>query len=116
MDSLLLDRGPWDLCVDALGNIALASAPYAVLQDVSCACRLFTGELYYGPPSEGVPYFSEVLDGGVPTALLRAKMITAARSAPGVKDAQVYLTSVDNRNVGGQVQVELDSGTFTVTL
>ena len=48
--SLLLDLVNWDLCVDANGNIALCTEPYADVQDAACAIRLFAGELYYDTP------------------------------------------------------------------
>lgn len=116
MDTLLLDRGPWDLCVDALGNIALASAPYSIVQDVASAARLFLGELYYGPAEEGVPYWTDGLGQPVPTPVLKQALIDAALSVPGVTAAQVYLTSVTDRAIGGQIQVQTANGPLIVTL
>lgn len=46
-NTLLLDVEAWDLSLDAAGNIALASGPYAVAQDVASACRTWQGELWY---------------------------------------------------------------------
>ena len=70
MKSLLLDRGAWDLVLDAEGNIAVCEEPYSIAQDVACACRTFKGELIYDV-NDGVPYFSEILcpekTGNVPT-------------------------------------------------
>ena len=116
MDSLLLDRGPWDLCQDALGNIAMARAPYAYVQDVASAARLFLGELYYGPASKGVPYFTDALGQPVPTPLLKQSLIAAALSVPDVTAAQVYLTNVTDRAIGGQIQIETAAGPLIVTL
>ena len=39
--TLLLDQTEWDLVLDASGNIALASPPYALAQDVASAVRTF---------------------------------------------------------------------------
>jgi hypothetical protein len=41
----LLDRSTSDLALDASGNIAVASAPYALAHDAASAIRLFAGEL-----------------------------------------------------------------------
>ena len=34
-NSLLLDQAQWDIVLDVNGNIALASAPYSIAQDVA---------------------------------------------------------------------------------
>jgi hypothetical protein len=115
MDTLLLDRTPWDLALDALGNIALATEPYAVIQDVASACRLFTNELYYGG-SQGIPYFREALGEFQPTQVLKARIVQAALGVPGVLTAKCFLTSDANRVIGGQVQITTADGPFTVTI
>lgn len=115
MDTLLLDREPWDLCIDAVGNIAVASNPYSIVQDVASACRLLTNELWYGG-AKGVPYFEEAFGRFQPTALLKAKVVDAAKSVPGVLTAKVFLTSVSRRELGGQVQITTAAGPFTVAL
>jgi hypothetical protein len=58
--SLLLSRPAWDLVLDASGNIAVASAPYAIAQDAASAIRLFAGEHWYDT-AQGIPCFSQVL-------------------------------------------------------
>jgi hypothetical protein len=115
-DTLLLDRGPWDLCMDALGNIAMASAPYSIVQDVASAARLFLGELYYGPPTKGIPYFTDALGQPAPTSILKQKLVDAALTVPGVLSAQVFLTKVEERAIGGQIQVRTAAGPLIVTL
>jgi len=114
-DTLLLDRDAWDLCVDAQGNIALASAPYAIIQDVASACRLFAGELWYDT-DRGIPYFEETLGRYRPTQLLKSRLVAAALSVPGVLSAQCFLTNLDRREIGGQIHVTTDAGPFIVTL
>ena len=54
MNTLYLDPQSWDFVLDAAGNIAMAKDPYAKAQDVSSACRLFAGELYYDT-EKGIP-------------------------------------------------------------
>lgn len=115
-DTLLLDRGPWDLCMDALGNIAMASAPYSVVQDVASAARLFLGELYYGPTDQGVPYFTDALGQPIATPVLRQALIDAALSVPLVIGAEVFLTSITDRGISGTIEVQTAAGPLTVTL
>jgi hypothetical protein len=109
MRTLLLDRDNWDLCLDAAGNIAMASEPYSQVQDVASAARLFTRELWYGG-DRGVPYFSDALGRFQPTQLLRARIVQAALSVPGVETAVVYFTKLDQRTVGGQIQITTGAG------
>lgn len=103
MKSLLLDQTAWDLVLDAAGNIACASEPYAIAQDVACACRLFAGELWYDT-SQGVPYFTEILGQWPPLPLVRARLVEAALTVAGVVSAQVIIGSLKDRTLAGQVQ------------
>ena len=103
MKSLLLDRTVWDLVLDANGNIAVATEPYAIAQDVACACRLFLGELWYDA-SQGIPYFSQTLGQQPPLAAVRAQLVAAALTVTGVVSAQVVITQFLNRTITGRVQ------------
>jgi hypothetical protein len=115
MNTLLLDRDNWDITADAMGNIALASEPYSIVQDVASACRLFTDELWYGG-ARGIPYFEEVLGQYQPISLLRAKMIEQAKLVPGVLSAEVFLDDVVGRQLTGQIQVTTGEGVQVITL
>ena len=103
MNTLLLDSVDWDLVLDAKGNIAMASEPYALAQDVASAVRLFKGELWYDT-SKGIPYFEQVLGYLPPVSLLRRLLADAALSVPGVLNAQVVLEPLENRQLSGQIQ------------
>lgn len=103
-DTLLLDQVFWDLVLDSNGNIAVASDPYAMGQDAASAIRLFLGELWFDT-ALGVPYFTELLGKNPPLAIIKARMIQAALSVPGVVSAQVFITAITDRTVHGQVQV-----------
>lgn len=116
MDTLLLDRTAWDLCVDASGNIAAAGPTYSTIQDVASAARLFRGELYYGPADRGLPYFEEAFGQQFPTQLFKARLAAAALTVPGVRSAKSFLTSISRRAIGGQIQVETAAGTLIVPL
>lgn len=103
MDTLLLDQTTWDLVLDANGNIAVASGPYALAQDVASACRLFKGELWYDT-SKGIQYFEKFLSHAPTLSLLREDLVIAAKTVPTVKAANVVIDTVANRELSGQVQ------------
>ncbi len=111
--TLLLDRSTWDFVVDAYGNIARADEPYAILQDVASACRLFFAELWYDE-TKGIRYFEQVLGRFQPTQLLKAQLVAAAKTVPGVVSATVYLTAIEARSISGQVQVTLTDGSVQI--
>lgn len=103
MNTLLLDIAQWDLVLDASGNIALASAPYAIAQDVASAVRLFLGELWYDT-TQGIPYWTKVLGKLPPVSLLIELINVAALTVPGVATVQTFITSFTKRGVTGQIQ------------
>jgi hypothetical protein len=108
-DTLLLDTATWDLVVDANGDIAVASSPYADAQDAASAIRTFQGELWYDV-TFGVPYWAAVLGMLPPLALIKQKFIDAAESVSGVVSARVFISGFTGRVVTGQVQVTNTSG------
>jgi len=113
--SALLDRTAWDLILDASGNIAVATAPYSRAQDVANACRLFSGELWYDT-NKGIPYDSEILGQWPPLSLVRERLAQAAMTVDGVVSAQVVITSLNGRNLTGQVQfTDKDGASDTVS-
>ena len=99
-NTLLLDTVAWDLVLDSFGNIALASPPYALAQDVASAIRTFLGEVYYDA-SLGIPYFQDILGQLPPMALFIAKIEAAALTVPGVVQANCSLTKFTNRGING---------------
>ncbi|TAL90896.1 MAG: hypothetical protein EPN62_00740 [Candidimonas sp.] len=115
MKTLLLDRTAWDLVLDASGNIALASNPYAIAQDVASAVKLFKGELWYDT-TKGIPYFQEILGQWPPIALIRAYVEKAALTVPEVVQAQCTIVSTTDRTITGRVEViDVDGQTHNVT-
>ena len=114
MNTLLLTRDLWDLCLDANNNIAVASDPYSVAQDVASACRTFLGEVYYNT-TLGVPYFQQILGKFPPLALLKAQLCAQAARVPGCTNPQCFIASVANRTVTGQI-VFTDSNGKTQTV
>lgn len=113
MNTLLLDPDAWDLTLDAQGNIALATNPYALAQNAASAIRLFLGEYWYDT-TLGIPYFQQILGYFPPIELMRSYFVDAALTVPDVTAAQVFFTSFSEREVSGQVQVSDASGIVSV--
>jgi len=111
-DTLLLDITAWDLVLDSNGDIALASPPYAVAQDVASAIKLFLGELWYDT-TQGVPYWTNILGKAPSLSQLAQFMNQAALTVPGVVTANTVITGFVDRQVTGQVQFSTSDGTTT---
>lgn len=103
MDTMLLNPGNWDLLLDAEGNIARATEPYANAQDVASAIRTFQGEVYYDQ-SKGMPY-SQIL-GQIPAAqFVVAQIEQIALTVPDIVEAKATTTRGADRILSGTVQV-----------
>lgn len=116
--TILLDTVLWDLTVDAAGNMALASEPYSLAQDVASAIRLFKGELWYDK-TQGVPYKMKILGQSPPLTVFQELMVQAALTVPGVVSAVCIVTKYDfnTRDVEGQVQFkDVNGNTGSVSL
>ena len=109
MNTLLLDTDVWDLVLDAAGNIAVASDPYSVAQDVASACRTFLGECWYDT-TIGIPYFQQILGHQPSVALVKAQLAAAAATVPGCTNPVVYLTGFVDRSLTGQIQFTDSNG------
>lgn len=112
MRTLLLDTVRWDIVLDASRNIAVASEPYSLAQSAANAIRLFRGEQWYDT-TQGVPYFQQILGQYPPVQLMKKAFEDAALTVPGVVSATCFITSIDGREVRGQVQVTDAAGTVT---
>lgn len=108
MDTLLLDRSTWDLVLDADGNIAKASNPYSLAQDAASVIRTWLGEVYFDT-TVGIPWAQQVMGRSPSLSLLREQLKAAALTVPDVATATVYLVTLTDRRVGGQVQVTSSS-------
>jgi hypothetical protein len=113
MDTLLLDRTTWDLCLDAAGNIAVASNPYALAQDAASAIKTFLNEVYYDT-TLGIPYFQHILGQPLSRAYVKTQMIAAAMTVPEVILAECFLSGFVDRTLTGQVQITDRSGAIAV--
>lgn len=104
MKSLLLDQNSWDLLPDASGNIACASNPYSIAQDVASAAKTFSGECWYNT-TLGLPYFGAILGKIPPPIYVKQQIIDAGMTIEEVKDINVNFTNFDERNLSGQILV-----------
>lgn len=101
--TLALELQDWDLCVDTSGNIALATEPYSIAQDVASACKTFIGECWYNT-TYGIPYLQQVL-GQLPSqSIIKALLVTAASTVPGCGNPIATITGFTDRVITGQVQ------------
>ncbi|WP_324723859.1 hypothetical protein [Lelliottia sp. JS-SCA-14] len=104
--SFLLVTEKWDISLDDTGSIAITSNPYAVAQDVACACSTFLGEAWYDT-TLGIPYYERILGHWPGTQLINTKMSTEAKKLSYVQSAFCTTTV-------GKVD-RLASGVMTIT-
>jgi len=116
MNSLALDPVTWDLVTDPAGNLAMVSGAARLAQDVATAIRTYAGEVIYDT-TLGIRWFEDILGQTPNIALVKADCETAALTVPGVQSVQIFLTSVTQRGLSGQVQITgTDGSTTTVSL
>jgi hypothetical protein len=104
MQTLLLSVDNWYLTLDASGNIATASGPYALAQDVASACKVFAGELWYDT-DQGIPYLENILGQSPPLQYIKSQLEDAALTVPGVVSALCVLAGLNGRLLSGQIQI-----------
>lgn len=110
MDTLFLNSESWDLMADDYGDIAMASSPYAIAQDVASACRLWKGEARYDT-TRGIPYDTSLLGELPPKSLLASWFEGEAETVPEVEAVQVIISfDRPSRKLGGQIQITPSSG------
>ncbi len=107
--TFLLDRTAWDLVLDSAGNIALASPPYALVQDVASSVRTFLGECWYDT-TLGIDYFGQILGQLPPSSLITSLISKAVLTVSGVVTASCTIDSFDSRSVAGTITFTDESG------
>jgi hypothetical protein len=100
---------PWDLMVDSNKNIAIATGPLALAQDVASAIQTYLGEVYYDT-TQGLPYLSAVLGQPYAPMLLQAQLQQTALTVPGVLLAKASINTFANRMASGVVYITDASG------
>jgi hypothetical protein len=114
MDTLKLDSTTWDLSVDASNNIAVATGPAAIAQDVASSVRVFNGELWY-QTNRGVLYLERILGQLPPIGFLIGQFRTAALLVPNVVSVVVALNPLGrDRKLTGSITITDDRGATAV--
>lgn len=104
MNTILLLPDSWDICLDSNNNIAMASNPYSIAQDVASAIRLFASELYYNT-NKGLPYFEQILAQSSPESVMKTQAELAALTVPEVVQARCTALYINNRVMTGTIEV-----------
>ncbi len=104
MQTLLLNPATWDLLIDATGNIAVASEPYANAQDVASAIQTWRGEVYYDQ-TLGIPYMQSILGQSPSVQYINSQMEKAALTVPDVVKAKSGAQINPDRSVSGGIQI-----------
>lgn len=116
--TLRLNRQTWDITLDGLGRIALATGDEATAQNVANEARLFTKDAYF-IQNRGIPYFTIALGHRENNAVLRSWLHRAALSVPDVKEVQsVQLAGFDptTRTLSGDIQFTTVEGESNGTI
>lgn len=112
--TLLLDTETYDLTLDANNNIALATSPYSVAQDMGSQCRQWQGEYCYDV-NDGVPLAS-ILGQSPNLGVMKSDFVAAAAEVPATSNVKCFIEAITDRRVQGQVQatVTLADGSTVV--
>ncbi len=113
----LLDWSTGDLCLDANGNIAVASAPYAISQDVATQLSTFLGECWYDT-SQGVAYWQQILGKRPPASLIVSLLEAQALNVPDVETATATIGGINAKRgaIGQMITTDTDGNTTTLPL
>jgi hypothetical protein len=105
----------WDLVIDSNGNIATTTGPDALAQDVASAISTFLGEAYYDT-TMGIQYLTDVLGQPFSPSVLKALLVQAALTVPGVVSAKATLAPMPGRTIGGTVEfIDINGQALGVT-
>lgn len=113
MKTILLNPLTRDLTKDVDGNIALASNPYSVAQDIASACALYFGELWFDT-TKGIAYFQSYLGRAPAPSAIKGSLVRAALTVPDVASAVCFIASFESRLLRAQVQAKLVGGAVVV--
>jgi hypothetical protein len=116
-DTWLLSWDTLDSCLDANGNIAVASAPYSIAQDVATQESTFLGECWYDT-SQGVPYWQQILGKRPPASLMVSLLEAQALLVPDVATATATIGGINAKRgaIGQMIIVDTDGNETTVPL
>ena len=111
--TLALAPADWDLTLDAVGRIAVATGDAATAQSVANEARLFTKDAYFAQ-DKGIPHFTVSLGRRVGGSVLRSYLRRAALSVADVHEVlSVRITDLDpeTRTLSGEIEFTTVEGT-----
>jgi hypothetical protein len=110
VNTLLLTTDTWDITLDVNNNLAIATGPYAIAQDVASACRTFLGEVWYNI-NLGMPYLQQIFTLQTSINYVKQALIANGMTVPSVATITCFLTGPGKpRNLGGQLQIKDNLG------
>lgn len=113
--SLLLNTYTWDITLDDKGNLAVVENPYAVTQDVACACSTFAGEVWYDI-TLGVPYFEKILGHQPGSNIVQSYLEKQALTLNHVKQATATVIKNNTTRASSGVITIVDTNGTTSTI
>ncbi|WP_147196061.1 hypothetical protein [Pantoea sp. CCBC3-3-1] len=113
--SFELETASWDLSLDDSGSIAITKNPYAVAQDVACACSTFLGEVWYDT-TLGIPYYQRILGHWPGTQLINTKYASEAKKLDYVQSAFCTTTVGNGDRAATGVMTITDTNNVTSTI
>jgi hypothetical protein len=109
----LIDWESGGICLDANGNIAVASAPYSIAQDAATQMSTFRGECWYDT-TQGVPWWQQIAGKRPPASLIASLYEAQVLLVPDVESAVATIAGVNaQRGVIGQMLVTDTDGNET---
>lgn len=113
----LLSWDTGDSCLDASGNIAVASAPYSIAQDVATQLSTFLGECWYDA-TQGIPYWQQILGKRPPASLIISLLEAQALLVPDVETAVATIGGINAQRgaIGQMIVTDTDGNTQTLPL
>ena len=115
--SLLLNQN-WDICLNSNGDFSFTDDNYAIAQNVACACRAFTKDMYFNQ-EDGIPHFFIDISNPqtINTTLLAHYFEKEALKFPQITSAVLDDIHIENRVIHGQLVLTLKNGeTLYVTI
>jgi hypothetical protein len=113
----LLDWETGDSCLDASGNIAVASAPYSIAQDAATQVSTFAGECWYDT-TQGVQHWQKILGKRPPASLIASLLEAQALLVPDVATATAKIGGINAQRgaIGQMIVTDTDGITTTLSL
>lgn len=113
----LLDWETGDSCLDANGNIAVASAPYAIAQDAATQMSTFLSECWYDT-TQGVAWWQQIAGKRPPASLIASLYEAQALLVPDVETAVATIGGLNAKRgaIGQMIVTDTDGNSTTLPL